>query len=291
MTAFWLIGTLFVAGALLFVLPPLLARHAPARFSRQATNLAIYRDLSRELDADLAAGTLNAAQHEKARRELEARLLEDVADAQAAPTAPARGRGAAIVAGFAIPLGALALYLIVGNPQAIVPALQASQGASTHAVNAGSVDGLVERLAARMREKPDDPEGWRLLARSYGALGRFDEAAQAYAKAAARLPGDAGVLADYAESLAMAQGGRLQGEPEGIIERALAADPGNLKAHALGGSAAFGKEDYTGAIRHWERLLLLVPAQSENARAVQASIAEARALGGALRGGSVPQAR
>src|SRR3990172_163556 len=166
--------------------------------------------------------------------------------------------------------------LAVGNPQAIVPAQEASQGASAHGVNAGSVDGLVERLAARMRENPDDSQGWRLLARSYGALGRFNEAAQAYAKAAARLPGDAGVLADYAESLAMAQGGRLQGEPEGIIERALAADPGNLKAHALGGSAAFGKEDYAGAIRHWERMLPLVPPESESARRVQASIAEAR---------------
>ena len=291
MTAFWLIGALFAAGALLFILPPLLARHAPVRISRGAANLAIYRDQSRELDADLAAGTLNAAQHAKARRELEARLLEDVADAQTAPTALARGRGAAIVAGFAIPLGALALYLVVGNPQAIVPAPEVSAGASAHGVNAGSVDGLVERLAARMRENPADPEGWRLLGRSYGALGRFNEAAQAYAKAAARLPGDAGILADYAESLAMAQDGRLQGEPEGIIERALAADPGNLKAHALGGSAAFGKEDYTGAIRHWERLLLLVPAQSEHARAVQASIAQARSLGGAKRDGSATQAR
>lgn len=291
MTAFWLIGALFAAGALLFILPPLLARHAPVRFSREATNLAIYRDQSRELDADLAAGTLNAAQHAKARRELEARLLEDVADAQAAPTAPGRGLGAAIVAAFAIPLCTFALYLIVGNPQAIAPAPAASQGASTYAVNAGSVDGLVERLATRMRENPDDPEGWRLLARSYGALGRFNEAAQAYAKAAARLPGDAEVLADYAESLAVAQGGRLQGEAEGIIERALAADPGNPKAHALGGSAAFGNKDYAGAIRHWERLLLLVPAQSENARAVQASIAEARSLGGALRDGSATQAR
>ena len=280
MTAFWLIGALFVAGALLFILPPLLARHAPVRFSRAATNLAIYRDQSRELDADRAAGTLNAAQHAKARRELEARLLEDVAGAQAAPSAPARGHGAAIVAGFAIPLGALALYLVVGNPQAIVPAQEASQGASAHGVNAGSVDGLVERLAARMRENPDDSQGWRLLARSYGALGRFNEAAQAYAKAAARLPGDAGVLADYAESLAMAQGGRLQGEPEGIIERALAADPGNLKAHALGGSAAFGKEDYAGAIRHWERMLPLVPPESESARQVQVVVRAPINLGG-----------
>jgi cytochrome c-type biogenesis protein CcmH len=282
MTGFWIVSALFVAGALALVLPPLLVPRARPGLSQNASNLAIYRDQSRELDAELAAGGLDAGQHAKARRELEARLLEDVADGNAASAAPRRRRGAAIVAGLAIPLGALALYFTVGNPQAIVPQA-ASQHAAAGGVYTGPLEGLVARLATRMKENPDDPEGWKLLGRSYGALGRFDQAAQAYANAAARAPGDAGLLADYAEIIAMAQGGRLQGEPEMIIGRALEADPANLKAHALAGTAAFGKEDYAGAIRHWERILPLVPAQSENARAIQASIAEARSLGGAMR--------
>lgn len=291
MTAFWAISGLFVTGALLFILPPLLAHRERVRFSRSATNLAIYRDHARELDADLAAGGLNGEQHQKARRELEARLLEDVADGNALSTTPRHGRGAAIVAGFAIPLCALALYLVVGNPQAIGPRPEASRDGAAHALSAQQVEGLVERLAARMRENPDDPQGWVLLARSYGALGRFNQAAQAYANAAARLPGDAGLLADYADMLAMAQGRRLQGEPETIIARALEANPGNLKALALAGSAAFEKKDYAEAIRYWERLLPLVPSESEGARNIQASLAEARSLGGAARDGRVTQAR
>jgi len=43
MIAFWIISVLFVAGALLFVVPPLLAQHGGVRFSRTATNLAVYR--------------------------------------------------------------------------------------------------------------------------------------------------------------------------------------------------------------------------------------------------------
>ncbi len=290
MTAFWVISALFVAGALLFVVPPLLAHRERIRFSRSATNLAIHRDQLRELDADVRAGTLDAEHYEKARRELEARLLEDMAVGDA-PAAPARhGRGAAIVVSAAVPLLVFALYFAVGNPQALLPGRAAESGAA-HGMTAQQVEALVERLAARMRENPDNPEGWIMLGRSYRALGRFSQAAQAYANATARLPGDAGLLADYADILAMAQGRRLQGEPERIIARALEADRNNLKALALAGTAAFEKQDYAGALRYWERMLPLVPPDSDDARSIQANIAEARSLGGAARDRRATQAR
>jgi len=289
MIAFWVINALLAAGALLFVLPPLIVRRERIRASRRESNLAIYRDQLRELDADLAAGTLSAEQHEKARRELEARLLEDVADGDSTAASVRHGRGAAIVVSAAVPLLAFALYFAVGNPRALLLGPAASEAA--HGMTAQQVEALVDRLAARMRENPEDPEGWILLGRSYGALARFTDAAQAYANAVARLPRDAGLLADYADVLAMAQGRRLQGEPERIIARALEADPDNLKALALAGSAAFDKKDYTNAVAYWERILPLVPTDSESARTIQASIAEARSLGAAAREKGATQAR
>ena len=283
MIAFWTISALLAVTALLFVVLPLLTYRPRVRSSRRDANLAIYRDQLREIDADVAAGTLNAEQHEKARRELQARLLEDMAVDDAAGAPVRHGRGAAIVASIAVPLLVFGLYFAVGNPQAIQSGGTADAGA-THGMTAQQVEALVERLAARMRKNPDDPEGWILLARSYGAINRFDQAVQAYANAAARLPRDAQLLADYADVLAMAQGRRLQGEPEKIIARALKIDPRNLKALALAGSAAFEKKDYAGAIRHWEQILPLVPPDAENARSIQASIAEARSLGGTTPG-------
>lgn len=289
MIAFWVINALLAVGALLFVLPPLIVRRERIRASRRESNLAIYRDQLRELDADLAAGTLSAEQHEKARRELEARLLEDVADGDSTAASVRHGRGAAIVVSVAVPLLAFALYFAVGNPRALL--LGPAAGEAAHGMTAQQVEALVDRLAARMRENPEDPEGWILLGRSYGALARFTDAAQAYANAVARLPRDAGLLADYADVLAMAQGRRLQGEPERIIARALEADPDNLKALALAGSAAFDNKDYTNAVAYWERILPLLPTDSESARTIQGSIAEARALGGAAREKGATQAR
>ena len=290
MIAFWTISALFTVTALLFVVIPLFACHPRVRSSRRDANLAIYRDQLREIDADFAAGTLSAEQHGKARRELQARLLGDLAVDDAAVAPVRHGRGAAIVASIAVPLLVFGLYFVVGNPQALQSGGTAAVDAA-HGMTAQQVEALVERLAARMRKNPDNPEGWILLARSYCAINRFDQAVQAYANAAARLPGDAQLLADYADVLAMAQGRRLQGEPEKIIARALEADPNNVKAHALAGTSAFEKPDYADAVRHWEQMLPLVAQDSDTTRSIQASIAEARTLGGAARDGRATQAR
>jgi cytochrome c-type biogenesis protein CcmH len=276
MIAFWILGGLFVAVAVLLLVPPLLRSRGDDRVSRSAANAAIYRDQLRELDADLRAGSLSAELYEQARREIEARLLEDLSRPDSAPAQRQKRRAAAIALALALPVCAVGLYFIVGNPQALAPA---DADATAHGLNAQQIQAMVVRLAERLKANPEDGQGWAMLGRSYGALGRYDEAAKAYANAVQRLPGDAQVLADYADVLGMTQGERLQGKPESIIERALKADPDNPKALALAGTVAFEKKDYRNAVDNWEHLLRLVAQDPEFARSVSASIAEARQLG------------
>ena len=281
MIAFVALGVLLAAGALLFVVPPLLRREARPGATRDAVNVAVYRDQLRELEADLRGGTLDAGQYEKARSEIEARLLADVGG-DAPAKSPPRSRGAALALGLLVPACALAVYFAVGNPRALVPG--AGQDLARHGVSEEQFGALVTRLAARLKENPDDAEGWAMLGRSYAVLGRFPESSEAYAQAAARNPNDAQLLTDWADALAMAQGRSLEGEPERILARALAIDPLNVKALMLAGTAAFNRKDYRGAVRHWERILSAVPSDSEIADRVRASVAEARTLG------SLPQA-
>jgi cytochrome c-type biogenesis protein CcmH len=139
---------------------------------------------------------------------------------------------------------------------------------------------MVARLAAKLRENPDDADGWKLLGRSYAVMGRFAEAVDAYAKAAQRSPRDAQLLADFADALAMSRGQRLAGEPERLIERALEIDPKNLKALALAGTAAFERQDYASAAAFWGRMLPLVPADSEDARVISQNVVEAKKMAG-----------
>jgi cytochrome c-type biogenesis protein CcmH len=275
MTAFWLAGAALAAAVLFLLVRPFLKRADAGSLSRREANISIHRDQLRELDADLRAGTLAQADYERARRELEARALEDAGGAAAPATAPAaRGRGVAWTLGAGVPLLAVALYFLVGNPAALAPQ------PDPHAISVQQLDAMVERLAARLRESPGDAEGWKLLGRSYSALGRFPEAAEAYARAAALEPRDAQLLADFADVLAMAQGQRLEGEPEKLIARALELDPKNLKALALAGTAAYARKDYAAAAAQWEKMLPLVHPDSEDARAIRGNVQEARALAG-----------
>ena len=272
MTVFWLIGAVLAAAVLAWVLRPLLSRQAGGRVSSQAANVSIYRDQLRELDTDLAAGTLAQADYDRSRAELEARLLEDVREPDSRAARPA-GRGAALALGAAIPVLAFGVYFLVGNPGAL-------EREGEHAATLAQLDTMVGRLAAKLRENPDDAEGWKLLGRSYGALGRFDQAADAYAKAAVRAPRDAQLLVDFADALAMARGQRLEGEPEKLIQRALELDPHNLKGLALAGTVAFERKDYPQAAAYWQRMLPLVASESEEARMIRQNVSEARQLAG-----------
>ena len=273
MTLFWVYSALLTAVALAFLITPLLrARAKPvAAVSRAASNLSIFRDQLAELDADLAAGTIDREQWEAARGDLQRGLLEDAGTPAVAPAAPVkRSMAVAVVLAVALPLVAVSAYLAVGNPQGLNPSI-----ASTHGVTQAQIDAMVSSLAQKLKSNPDDPAGWVMLARSYSALGRFGEAANAYAQADARAPLNAQLLADYADSLAMSQGESLLGKPEALIQRALKADGSNVKALALAGTAEFEKQHFAQAAEYWRRILPLLPAGSEMENSIRASIKEA----------------
>jgi cytochrome c-type biogenesis protein CcmH len=182
---------------------------------------------------------------------------------------------AVAVAGYAYK-GAPSQLLGRGAPPA--PATQASDPAEAEAI--ATMTTMTERLAERMKERPDDPEGWTMLGRSQAALGRYPEAVTSLKRAAALKPGDAALLVDWADALAMSQGQRLDGEPLALIERALKIDPNQLKGLSLAGAAAFVKKDYLGALKHWEKLVAVAPPDDEFAQQMRGAVAQARQLAG-----------
>ena len=274
MTLFWAVGAALAAVALLLLLRPLLFARPAKALSRREANVSIHRDQLRELEADLAAGKIAQADYGRARAALEARLLEDVAVPDEAP-ARRRAPGVTIGLAAAVPILAIVVYVAIGSPAALSP--QADPHAS---VSAEQVEAMVERLAAKMRENPEDADGWKLLGRSYSVLGRFNEAADAYAKAAVRAPHDAQLLADFADALAMARGQSLEGEPEKLVHRALEIDPDNMKALALAGTIEFNRRQFAAAAGYWKRMLAHVEPGTEDARVIQSNINEALQMAG-----------
>lgn len=282
MTAFLIVAALLLVAALAAVLVPLLksSRNSGATDS-SALSLQVLREQLGDLENERRAGTLDSAQYETERAEIERRAIEDGHPAAAHAVPPDRPAWLAAAIGVAVVALATGLYLLLGTPAALQPATgSASQQQNVHAVTPQQIQAMAAKLAERLQDNPADGEGWLMLARSYNALGRFPEASAAFGRAANLLPEDAQLLSDYADTLAMAQGRSLQGDPEKIIKRALAADPRNVKALALSGSAAFERQDYAGAIGEWRKLLAVVPADSSVADRIRNSIVDAEARSG-----------
>lgn len=282
MTVFSIVAALLVAVALLFVLPTLMRKEAVVNphALRDEVNLTVLRDQLRELDADLAAGSITESAYQSARLELERRVAEDVQPAFASTTSKWSKGWTAGSVGVAVPVLAVSLYLLLGSPAGLDSSKAIAPTDQAHAITEEQILNMVVGLAQRLKDKPDDSEGWGMLARSYNALGRFAEAADAYERLTKLVPSDAGLLADYADTLAMASNKSLLGEPEKLIARALVVDPKNIKALALSGSVAFERRDYPVAVAQWKKILLLVPPESDIARSIMSSLGEAQGLAG-----------
>jgi cytochrome c-type biogenesis protein CcmH len=278
---FVLIAAAMVAAALAWVLVPLLKRGRPAAVAREASNVALLRDQLRELDADLATGTMPRDQYDQAKRELEQRVLEESQAIPGGASAPTQSAAwTAAILGSALPIAALLLYLAVGNHDAFAPmAARSAKDGADHEVTPQQVEAMALSLAAKLEKEPGNVDGWVMLARTYYAMNRHAEAARAFDRAVALVPDNADLLADYADSVGAAEGG-LRGKSLELIARALKADPTHWKALALAGTAAFNRKDFQQAVDYWERMKKTVPPDSPIAGSIDASIAEARELGG-----------
>ncbi len=137
---------------------------------------------------------------------------------------------------------------------------------------------LADRLAEKLKANPDNAEGWALLARTYVEVKRYKDALPAFQKASTLLPKDPHLLADYADALAMSDGGKFDKETESLIDQALALDPNHVKALMLRATMAFNRKDYPKAIESWEKILKVPGLDAERTKEATGSIAEAKRL-------------
>ena len=136
------------------------------------------------------------------------------------------------------------------------------------------IEGMVAQLAARLAEEPEDFDGWTRLARSYRVLGRFNDAADAVAAAAALRSDDPATLLQQA---AIAVEGTEPGDPipefaAANLERVLAAEPFNAEALLFAALVAENRGDAAAARGYWGRMLALMEPGSEVALEIQIRI-------------------
>ena len=149
------------------------------------------------------------------------------------------------------------LYSQIGNP-----GLESGRGENA-AGELPDIQQMIDSLAARLQENPDDRAGWKMLGRSYLQLQNFPGAVAAFEKAVEMESSQNGqTLADLGEAVLMADQRTLLGRAGQLFENALALTPDNPKALFYSGMAAVQRGDNALAAERWEALLATSPPES-----------------------------
>ena len=277
MTSFYLAAATLAVVALALLLRPWwrAGRRTASADSLPSLNAAIHRDRLGELERDRNNGSLSAADFDEAREELQRQLLDDTAASEvvAAAAQGNSGRGAFIAIAVLVPVVAIALYALLGSPAAVLPSAVQTQRA------AADMEQAVVKLANKLEQNPDNPEGWAMLARSYKSLGRWDDAERAFTRIGPDLNRNAELLAELAEMLVQKNQG-FDSRSRELTQQALRLEPSNMLALFLGGSEALDGGRFGEAAALWERLLPQLEPGSEDARMVESGIAMARERSG-----------
>lgn len=137
------------------------------------------------------------------------------------------------------------------------------------------IESMVERLAAKMKEEPENLEGWIRLANAYGVLGKREAARTAWAEAAKRAPSRLDVQLDYAGALIQGRDDlakTLPAEFPEAVKRIRTLDPENPLGLFYAGvvARAEGRPDEARAL--WEKVLALMPEGSPERQQLQREI-------------------
>jgi cytochrome c-type biogenesis protein CcmH len=257
----WMILTLMVALAAVGLAIPLIRRHDDARRARGSV-VEVLKGQIGEIEAQAAAGALPPAEAEALKTDVKRRVLAEGREAEPAARPLSERTLLVLALGLVavVVLAATGLYLKIGRPNA-------SSGAPAQIADAnlppghpnGEVAGMIGQLEARMKQSPNDPEGWRMLGWSYLQVGRNADAAQAYGRAAALDPHNGEYLSAQGEATVLAAQGQVTPAAEDIFRKAVSLDAADPRARYYLAIAKDQKGDAKGAMDDWIALLKSAP--------------------------------
>lgn len=254
------------------VLLPLLRRGTTTDAS---PDRAVYRAQIAELDHDIARGLLAPAEAEAARAEIARRLLATDSrpskTTESGPSALLAGVLALILTG-----AAAGLYLFQGAP-GLPTAIAAADSMPADSMpadqRAAMVRAMVERLAERLAAQPDDTEGWLRLGRAYLVLNEFEKSADAYDRAARQQPGPDIRIQEIAALIETTPPtAPLPARAQTLVNALATQAPDQPEIIWYSGLVAARIGQRADALRHWERLLTLLPPASQERKLVQSAI-------------------
>ncbi len=273
---FWIITAGLLLLALLFLIVPILRQpQASESNDRQQQNI----DIAREKKAQLEQENLSSSEYASALQDLETSLALDLEKSeQSNQQQPGRWAVWLIVA--VVPVLSIGLYLQLGEYRVITnPALAEVDTRRTQANNQDmSIEAMLERLKQRLRDNPEDAEGWFMMGRTLLSMNLIDQAVAAFQRTHDLVGDQPGVMFTLADALAMQNNGVMSGDPEDLVLRGLQLSPTDPTGLWLAGLAAEQRKDYKAAHAHWLSLLPFIAEDAESSAEVNRLLAEMEKL-------------
>lgn len=267
MTSFIICAALITITTLGLLIWPLKRTRNTISYERHTQNIHFARERLEELEAQLKNATISATDYEALKLEIESTLAHDLdianSNKHVQQDLPRRSNKTTISLLLVIlPLSAIGFYLMSGTPEAIVPKASTS-------LSADEINTAISDIEQRLIDQPNDLKGWKVISRTYSALGKYAEAENAYTQVL-RLEGEsAETYAALADMAGLKSNGQIIDVSMAYAMKALELNANNRQALWLAGLGAAQRGDMVAARGFWSRLVPLldnVPKQQQELR-------------------------
>lgn len=251
--------------AFVIIIPPLWKQKTVQDEDFEQRNVRISKEKAKELKRQLQTGALSQQQFDEQYEELTLSLGDDLnshLDDEQATHADSgvHGRWIIPVLVVIIPLFSILTYFNLGEPDALKKAQMVQALPAQDDINTMT---MVQGLADRLAQQPNNAKGWMMLGRSYKYLKKYDLAANALANAYTLVDDDPELMLDYADTLAMINKGRIVGQAAQLVFKSLQLLPNNISALWLAGMAKSQVGEFAAAMQYWKKLETLLPPGSD----------------------------
>jgi len=273
---FQILVAVLILIALIIVILPLWKKTVDEtkEISREDQNIVIAKAKLAELKQQLESGDIDESQFTIAKDDLESALALDLEN-QKIVASHQGGRWLIVILVIALPLASSSIYLKLGNPDLLDPEakLAAVQKTTKKAKNMSMTE-VVEVIKKRLTENPEDAEGWYILGRTFMSMQKYPEAQTAYKRAYELVGDEPNIMLSLADSIAMTKKGKMTGEPERLVRKALDIEPNNEIALWLAGLAAEQSNRIPEAYGLWSKLLPLLSENPQSYNEIKTMLSE-----------------
>lgn len=273
MMAFWIAVAALTLVALAFMIVPLVRKPSidDAAPVRSAFDITVYKDQLKEIERDLERGVLSEDQALAARTEIERRMLaaaqeNDTSVRDAKSEAPKTSFALLTAILIAVPAGAVAFYLYLGQPQLKDQPLaqRQMQGETEGGVDRkAEVQQMLAQLAQRVKDNPKDIEAWLIQGQAFSMMNRFDDAVSAYQQVVGLTDRHPDALTALAEAMIMAQETIVKPAAKDLLKEIKAKDPSEPRAYFYLAMERQQQNDLAGAMDEYVALLKVTPSDAE----------------------------